>query len=92
MNACVLFGIQIVVFNTCLVCGLGDMYEHGCYCLDLIPYWIVNEEGACKLCLGDSLMRLFIMRFPGGVEVRGAVMTLCGQGRTIDMGTLSKSV
>lgn len=71
---------------------LGDVYEHDCYHLDLLPSWTVNEEGACKLWPGDSLMRLFIIRFLVGVEVRGAVMTLCSQGRTIDMGTLSKSV
>lgn len=75
--ACMPFGIHIVVFNACLVCGLEDMYEHGCYHLNLLPYWIMNEEGACKLCPGSSLMGLFIICFLVRLEMRGAVMTVC---------------
>jgi len=82
--------LQIVVLNTCVVCGLGEKYEHGCYPLDLLPNWVVNEGAASELCPSDSLTRLFIIHFL--VEVQGVVMTCCSQGRTIGMGTLSKSV
>lgn len=37
VNACMLFGIQIVVFNLFLICLLGDRCEHGCYHSNLLP-------------------------------------------------------
>lgn len=77
-----LFGIQISVFNICLFCGQGDMYEHGFYHLDLLPCWTMNEEGASKLYPSDSLMRLLLIDFLVKVEVRRAVMTLCSPGIT----------
>lgn len=90
--ACMPFGIHIVVFNTCLVCGLEDMYERGCYRLNLPPSWIVDGEGAYKLCPGSSLMGFFYYLSPCGAGGEGSSDSLQSRERTTDMSILSKSV